>query len=245
MDSPLPVPSSGGKRRHAATVVLLLLLSGAAVLVVAFGRSRDIEAPLGPSAARGTTPITIAQEQLRVAVDGLLAAVNPQDPSVRHFPEFVRTKLAWLNREHQAGHLQVLFFPDTVAPSVPADIVMASGRTGATATIFVSQTRLASDLLNAGQLSPPFGPQQRNDFAIALVHEVLHLQNAQADPEDATTYAREELRVWREVNMHAVRPLRSLNEPMHQRFLDVDDALTLCRDRLPCPAIERLARLQW
>jgi hypothetical protein len=146
MDSPLPVPSSGGKRRHAATV-----------LVVAFGRSRDIEAPLGPSAARGTTPITIAQEQLRVAVDGLLAAVNPQDPSVRHFPEFVRTKLAWLNREHQAGHLQVLFFPDTVAPSVPADIVMASGRTGATATIFVSQTRLASDLLNAGQLSPPFG----------------------------------------------------------------------------------------
>jgi hypothetical protein len=225
--------------------VLVLLLSCAVVLTVAIGRSRDTAAARIRSSAVRPAPVTITQDQLRAAVEGLLAAVNPGDPSVRHFPEFVRSKLAWLNLEHQAGRVQVLFFPDTVAPSVPADIIMASGRTAATSTIFVSQTRLASDLLNAGRLSPPFEPQQRNDFALGLVHEVLHLQNEHVNPEDPVAHAHEELRVWREVNMHAVRPLRALNEPMHQRYLDVDDALTHCHDRLPCPAVERLVRVQW
>ena len=37
--------------------------------------------------------------------------------------------------------------------------------------------------------------------AISLVHEIVHVQKPEAHPEDPTEYAREELRVWREVTL--------------------------------------------
>ena len=80
---------------------------------------------------------------------------------------------------------------------------------------------------------PPFTQQQKNDFALALVHEIVHLRNPAADPRDTEARPAEESRVWRDVSLNAVRPLRTLNQPVHRRFLDVDDALRACRDELP------------
>lgn len=69
---------------------------------------------------------------------------------------------------------------------------------------------------------------------IGPVHEIVHLQRNVSD----------EHSVWSEVNAQVVRPLRQLSQPMHPRFLQVDDALRACGDRLPCPKLGRLVRVR-
>ena len=181
--------------------------------------------------------------QLEVAADELLASVNPRIPSNGYLPRYVKDKLLWFNEEYQDGRVEIRFFHDTPQLSLPSDVVMVAMRTGDRAVIFISKPRFASDLSSTGPIHPPFNARQRNDFTISLVHEIVHVQNPRANPEDPTEHAREELRVWREVTINAVRPLRLLNQPVNPRFFEVDDALRVCNDRLPCPGIERLVRL--
>jgi hypothetical protein len=91
----------------------------------------------------------------------------------------------------------------------------------------------------------PVSRQLINAFAIGLIHEIVHLQNLSVNPLDADSEAfmREEFRVYREVNLGVVRPLRSVHQPLSQHLLDVDDVLRLCGDKLPCPGLTRLVRL--
>jgi hypothetical protein len=236
---------------HRRLAIVLTLLVGCAlawrVLVnVGVGDKRTLSVKDRAFAAdmRGTTGIAVTEEQLRLAADALLADVNPELRSNGYFPGYGKTKLRWLMREHQMGRVDVRFFRDTATHSLPPDVVMASMRRGDKATIFLSRPRLASDLLATGGIVPPFNARQRNDFAISLIHEVLHLQNAAANPEDPVSHAREELRVWQEVTMRMVRPLRLLHQPVHPLFLQVDDLLRGCHDRLPCSPLEHLVRLE-
>jgi hypothetical protein len=111
---------------------------------------------------------------------------------------------------------------------------MSSMHDGDTGVIFLSKKRFAADLVDIGGVGPPFNARQRNDFMISLVHEIVHLQRAETSSEP---------RVWCEVNAQVVRPLRRLSQPMHPRFLQVDDALRACSDTLPCQGLERLVRL--
>lgn len=54
---------------------------------------------------------------------------------------------------------------------------------------------------------------------------------------------REESHAWREVTLAVVRPWRALNQPLHPRFIQVDDAFRSCGDQLPCTAIAQFVRL--
>jgi hypothetical protein len=191
----------------------------------------------------GTAGFAFTDQDLRTALDRLLADVNPELASNGYFGPFATDKLRWLNREHRAGRVHIVFFRDTTDYSLPPDVVMVSMVQGPKATIFVSKPRLASDLLNTGSLHPPFSARQRNDFAIALVHETLHVQNPDADPANAAEHAQEELRVWRDVTLNMVRPIRRSGQPMHPRFVEVDDILRQCGDRLPCPPLAHVVRL--
>jgi len=182
----------------------------------------------------GSSALEVTDADLQRAADGLLALVNPELPSNAYFPEYVTDKLAWLNAEHAAGRLDVRFFHDTPENSLPPDIVMASMWEGGKGVILLSKKRFAADLLDTGGVRPPFSARQRNDFVISLVHELVHLQDGVSD----------ERRVWAEVNAQVVRPLRARSEPLNPRFIEVDKALRACQDRLPCPALERLVRLQ-
>jgi hypothetical protein len=147
-----------------------------------------------------------------------------------------------MNQEHLAKRLDVSFIGDT--DSIPSDVVMASTRLDdGIAKILIVKRRFAD--LFAPDIGSRFliTQRQRNDFALALIHEVVHLQNPDANPNNAADYAREESRAWREVSRNVVRQLRALHQPMHQTYIDVDDALVRCGDRLPCPALDRMVRL--
>jgi hypothetical protein len=197
-----------------------------------------VTAPAGP--APSTEALT--DEKLQGAADQLLALIDPERPENEYFSEFARDRLRWMVREHGAGRLQVAFLTDASNGPLPPDVLMAAWKLGDQPTIFIAKPRFMKFLIETGATEPPFTQQQKNDFALALVHEIVHLQNPDADPRDAELRPAEESRVWREVSLKAVRPLRTLNQPIHQRFRDVDDALRTCGDALPCPPLLRLVR---
>ena len=185
----------------------------------------------------------LTDEKLQSAADQLLALSDPERSENAYFPEYVRGHLRWMVREHGAARLQVAFLTDASNGPLPPDVLMAAWKRGDKPTIFIAKPRFMKFLIETGATEPPFTQQQKNDFALALVHEIVHLRNPSADPRDMELRPAEESRVWREVNLHAVRPLLAGNQPVHRRFIDVDAALRACRDELPCAALARLVRL--
>lgn len=204
---------------------------------------RPVEAARAPATAATTNDERFTDEELKRAADELLTAVGPDRPENHYFTAFAKEHLRWMAGEYRAGRVELAFFFDTPTVSLPPDVLMAAWPHADKPTIFISKVALTKFLLQGGNARTPFTQQQKNDFALVLVHEILHLQNPIGDSRDPIDRAREESRVWREVNLQFVRPLRALHEPMDQRFLDVDDALIACRDTLPCPSLARLVRL--
>ena len=186
--------------------------------------------------------VQLTDEQLQATADQLLALVDPEKPENDYFPDFARDRLRWMIRENGAGRLDVGLLTDNSA-GLPADVLMAASDLNGKPTIFIAKPRFMKFLIEGGATVAPFTPQQKNDFALGLVHEIVHLQDSGARPDDPEFRAREESRVWREVDLQVVRPLRARNQPIHQRFRDVDDAFRACGDELPCPQLARLVRL--
>ena len=184
----------------------------------------------------------LTDEQLQATADQLLALVDPERPENDYFSDFARDRLRWMVRDHGARRLDVAFLTDT-STAFPATVLMAAAKLNGRPTIFIAKPRFTKFLIETGATAPPFTTQQKNDFALALVHEIVHLQNPDADAGNVDLRAAEDSRVWREVSVQVVRPLRARNQPIHRRFRDVDDALRACRDELPCAPLARLVRL--
>lgn len=197
--------------------------------------------PAGELAA--IAPGELTDGELRAALDNLLEAVDPDSADNDYFPEFAREHLRWMVQEHAAARLAIAFLSEHAPEQLPVDVLMAARPAGGSSVIAVSKRRFAAFLREGGATGPPLTQRHKNDFAIALVHEIVHLRHPDTNPHDPALRAAEESRAWQQVSIHVVRPLRAQNQPMHQRFKDVDDAFRACRDALPCPLLSGLVRL--
>lgn len=178
--------------------------------------------------------------QIKKAADALLAFATVSGPDNQYFPQFVKDKIAWLTARVSAGTAAVILLKDISKTSLGADDLMASAVVNGRPTVFISQPRFVQFLREGGRVSPPFGEQQRNDFVLGLVHEVVHLEGARSlGPAGKQELIREESRTWHEVSINAVRQLRWLGQRMHPKFVRVDEALRSCGDILPCSEFVR------
>ena len=244
----------GGKRPARGVARWLTAIGAIAIAAAAFWFFAPADRPatydqpqtrVDPKPLESTPAFTaqLTDDQLTAAADQLLAATDPERPENGYFSAFARERLRWMVREHAAGRLEVGLLTDTRTGALPPDVLMAAWRADGKSTIFIGRPRFTRFLIEAGATAAPFTQQQKNDFAVGLVHEIVHLQNPDADPRNRGTRVAEESRVWREVNVQVVRPLLARNQPMHSRFRDVDAALRICRDELPCPPLTRLVRV--
>lgn len=188
-------------------------------------------------------PVALSDDDLQRAADELLGAVNPELPENAHFTAFAKEKLRWMSREHAAGRLTVAFFVDTESIDLPSDVMMAATRLDGQHTILIAKPRFATFLSEGARATAPFSQQQKNDFSVGLIHETVHLQRWAGKPSSHEERVREESHAWREVTLAVVRPWRALNQPLHPRFIQVDDAFRSCGDQLPCTAIAQFVRL--
>jgi hypothetical protein len=233
-----------GARRVAVVALVLLSL---AILIFAWSRrdARKAAAVATPilKPAEPSTGEPLSEAELQSAADSLLAAVNPHLAENAHFPHYGSEKLDWMQREVGAGRLTVAFLFDPDSIRLPAGVLMAASRLDGQPTIFIVKPRFETFLREQGRTAAPFTLRQKNDFAIGLIHEIDHLQNTTGIPKDPGAFFQEESRAWREVNLGFVRPLRALNQPIDDEFVQVDEALRCCGDELPCPQLARLVRL--
>jgi hypothetical protein len=177
----------------------------------------------------------LSDVDIRTAADALLAFVTVPHRQNEYFPEFAKEKIAWLRAQVDAGRSSVIVLKDLSHTTLGADDLMASGVIDGRQVIVIAYARFAQLLAEGGRAFPPFSEQQRNDFMLGLVHEIVHLQGAPlADRARADDRIREEVRTWREVSLNVVRPLRRLSQRMHRKFIRVDEALRECGDLLPC-----------
>ena len=195
-----------------------------------------------PSQQPPQSPTPYTDGDVIAAANRLFAAVNPSLPENSYFPPFAKAKISWVAEQRKAGKLSFILLKNVADAGLSFEAMLASARPeGKNPVIVMARPRFVEFLSDGGLGSSPFTRQQRNDFALSLVHEVVHLENPGIS--SATTpldHLVEEERAWREVDINVVRKFRKLNEPMNVRFIDADDAIQACHDTVPC---ERLGAM--
>ena len=194
--------------------------------------------PTGPLLVGPVQPLS--DDQLRAVVDDLLAEISPRREQNGYFSEFARRQLRWMEQEARAGRLTVGLFTDPASVGLLPGVLMVATVVDSIPTILVVKPRFLEFLKKSGRITKPFTAQQRNDFAIGIVHEVVHLRESPTVAKDQEMFSEEELKTWRIVNLRVVRPLRDQGRPVDQQFALVDDVLRGCGDTLPCPLLSRL-----
>ncbi len=202
-------------------------------------RSPDLSGPVAMPQPQSDGNLT--DSALNAAVNQLFLSLNPSLADNQYFPQFAQEKIGWILSQKKAGTLRIIFLENTENTGLDAEDLMASGTVEGKSTIVIARPRFIGFLLEGGRTSAPFTLQERNDFALALVHEVVHLQNPnRGDPARLGDRMAEELRAWRETDLNFARQLRELNQPMNYRVIEADDALRACGDKLPCEPLRQM-----
>ncbi len=178
---------------------------------------------------------------LNAAVNQLFRSVNPSLPENQYFTQFAKDKISWIISQQKLGKLRLLLLKNIEQAGLVAEDLMASGIVEGKPMIVISQPSLVDFLLQGGRTSAPFTQQQKNDFAIGLVHEVVHLQNPnRGNPAKLEERLQEELRTWRVVDLNVVRQFRKINQPMNRRLIEADDILRSCGNHAQCEPLTRI-----
>jgi hypothetical protein len=221
-------------------LVLAIILRHGSNAVKHVGVSEAVE-HTSSSESGPPSSASLTDADIREAANELFWSVSPSLPGNQYFSPFAKEKLSWIITQKQGGKLSMILLKDVDSAGLIADDLMASGRPDGKPVIVISQPSFVDFLLDGGQMSAPFSQQQRNDFAIGLVHEVVHLENPNL-PNLTTPQERlqEEVRAWRAVDLNVVRQLRQLHQPMNRRLIEADDAILSCGDSAQC---ERLVEI--
>jgi hypothetical protein len=226
-----------------AVVSALFLIGLSARAIVRWDPPRGPGSPSSASALTGShSRREYADADLSTAVNQLFVSVKRSVAENSDLPGFAREKIAWLIAQQRSGALSITLLRNAAGTNLSDEDLMASGKVEGRSVIVIAQPRFSIFLSEGGPGVAPFSRQQVNDFMLGLVHETVHLQNANpGNPASLADRLSEEVRAWREVDVNVVRPLRRLNQPMNPRFTAADDALRSCGDQAPCqPLMEIL-----
>lgn len=182
-----------------------------------------------------------ADVDLSATVNQLFSSVDPSLPENQYFPQFVKERILWITTQRKAGKLSIILLKNTDNTNLYFEDLMASGIVEGKPMIVVAGPRFLDFLEEGGRTSPPFTQRQRNDFAIGLVHETVHLEKDNtANPASLQERLAEELRAWRKVDLNVVRELRRRNQPMNPRLIEADEALRSCGDKAKCESLREI-----
>jgi hypothetical protein len=202
---------------------------------------QGLTADEAPTAARSEHAGQYSDAAIQAAANQLLAAVTQTVATNVHVTDFAKEKIAWILTQKRAGALSVTLLKNAESANLDFEALMAAGSADGRPTIVIAQPRLVAFLVEGGHSGPAFSRQQVNDFMLGLVHETVHLQNPQLGHLTSVgDRIQEELRTWREVDLHVVQQLRAHHEAMNVRFLEVNDAVRSCGNRLPCEPLREL-----
>ena len=165
-----------------------LCVGSAAVILILIGLFawtivRQQSKPAEGLADRPSLPPTESQSKesytdvdLSAAANQLFSSVSPSLPENKYFPQFAKEKLLWIVAQRNAGKLSIILLKNTDNTNLYFEDLMASGIVEGKLMIVIAGPRFLDFLVQGGRTSPPFTQGQRNDFALGLVHETVHLE---------------------------------------------------------------------
>jgi hypothetical protein len=215
-----------------ATVLLTL------VFVVFLMKVRGQEA--------GVEVLYLSEDEVHQLANEMLNSVNPQLPENEYMPPFMREKLGWIFESLDSGMLELNILLDRTDFTTGEAVLAFADNEGGVSRIWLNGAALWVFVRIRGGMEYGFSRQNKNDFALILVHEATHLERRLDLQAPLDSLIAEEVRVYRKVNFLAVRPLREQGEPMDaEHHLLVDDLLRQCGDEAVCPAFyELIAKLK-
>lgn len=224
---------------HWSLFWLLLLLTAIALAMVWGTRRQDaLQSAKAPEQAKGPVYMISYPDMMRLN-DSLLAAVAPERPENSYMPPFMKQRISWLFSGIARKRIQ--FFPDTSAIINPPTMAITQFH-GDTAALYLRVVRIAFWIWYQGHGTPGsyrFNQMQKNTFAVALVHETVHMENPAINRYTPQQHLQEEYRTWRKTDLLAVRPLLQMGQPLDSDFVDVDNVLRSCGDKVDCSAFKR------
>jgi hypothetical protein len=174
-----------GRRATVNVALSVLFLAGlSARTIVQWDSRHEADRPrstsgFGPAPATEHHPIgQYTDAELGTAANQLFGSVKRSIAEDSSLPEFAREKIAWLIGQQRAGALSITLLKNATGTNLSDEDLMASGRVDGKSVIVIAQPRFSTFLAEGGPLSAPFSRQQVNDFMLGLVHETVHLQNA-------------------------------------------------------------------
>ena len=228
-------------------MILALIGLSAWIILQQQSKRAEVDRSLGlgdrPSLAPTESPANEGETNvdLSVAVNQLFSSLDPSNPENQYLPQFAKERIQWITAQKKAGKLSIILLKNTENTNLYFEDLMASGIVEGKPMIVINGPRFLDFLLEGERTSPPFTQRERNDFAIGLVHETVHLEKDNtANPANLQERLTEELRAWRKVDLNVVRQLRQLNQPMNPRLIDADDALRSCGDEAECEPLRTI-----
>lgn len=176
------------------------------------------------------------EREAKELANQMLAAVNPDRPENAAMPSFMKEKILWLINQQNSQNLIVALKPQYRSTGDRSSLMDSGYDDADKMFINIYGARLIQLVRQQNNTPVGFNPKEKNTFALALVHEAIHLEQPASYFRSAgyDELIAEEVRTWAKMIIYAVRPMRSRGEPLESDFREMDDTLKTCNDRPDC-----------
>jgi hypothetical protein len=153
----------------------------------------------------------------------LLAAINPVSPENKYMPDLMKEKIEWVFSKYSAKELDLLFIESYGDGTSP--VFMTSMLVNDRPRIEIYLARWITYIRFQRKMKTGFDQMTKNLFAISLVHEAVHMERANKWAQLSKEWLREEVRVWKKVDLGIVRPLREIGQPVEIDLIEFDELM--------------------
>lgn len=186
-----------------------------------------------------------AEHQLATRfADEISKHLHPAAPENVYMPPRLKAVIGWMMAEKQARRLNLectKWMTNSRGEQVPISTLMGPKyETDGTMSVAIVGPKLYKPIAENGGRIPAITQELKNWFAVALAHEVIHLENKeflQKQYHKREEVTQEELRAYMLTSKEVVRPLRDIGQPVGNDFIKADDAARNCGYTLPCQAL--------
>ncbi len=232
------------KKRSRKLFWLVVALAIVGTLVL---RSDHAKEPQTPN-AQHVQPLSPEQQNEigKQFFNRIALTLDPTAPINSYMPEGLKNRLIWLNAQQKMGRLTIgvapYFMDKNGKPRSDKAFMVSNILPDGNYIIGVAGLRLYEAVQqNSGQF-PVITPEWKNFIALALAHEVIHLENkGYFTKQDHTAEERlnEELRAWI-ITCELTRVIRNAGQDVGYSNALIDDAVRACQYRLPCAGLRSI-----
>lgn len=161
----------------------------------------------------------------------------------KHLSTWTKERISWMFKENQEDRIAFNVFASGRILDGQQVYGMASGYADGKANIEVDLSLLGIWFWDSYKQKTSVDRVRRNDLAVMLSHEVIHIQHGsailQGIKSDLVLRKEEERRTWTASVLEDIRPLIRRGENLNEHFVQANEALRICNGDPDCPAFDK------